>query len=108
MIPGHRLVASDDFRRVRRDGNATAGPGIVVYYSPRAGGNPRFGFVVGRRVGGAVTRNRVKRLLREAARHLIPRMTQPADVVIVASRPVAGLADAVRVVEACAVKAGLL
>lgn len=44
----------------------------------------RYGFAVGRRVGNAVARNRAKRLMRESARKLHPRLAQGFDIVFIA------------------------
>lgn len=62
-----RLSRSGDFDRVYRDGRSHANRFLVVYSFPRAEkGDPRLGISVGRKVGGAVIRNQVKRLLRQA------------------------------------------
>ena len=64
-----RLSRSGEFERVYREGRSHASRHLVVYAFPRAEGDdtdPRLGVSVGRKVGGAIERNRVKRLLREA------------------------------------------
>src|SRR3954453_10219804 len=63
-----RLSRSAEFDRVYREGRSHAGRHLVLYSFPREGDGepPRLGLSVGRKVGGAVERNRVKRLLRDA------------------------------------------
>lgn len=56
---------------------------------PTDGEGPRLGVSVGRRVGGAVERNRVKRLVRESFWALAADLPPDADYVVVA-RPEAG------------------
>ncbi len=46
--------------------------------------NNRFGFVAGKKVGGAVKRNRAKRLLREAVRHRLTTIRKSWDLVFIA------------------------
>ena len=56
---------------------------MTVFYLPRAQNEGlRVGFTVGRVLGGAVTRNRMKRRLREAVRRCGLAAGFPADVVI--------------------------
>jgi ribonuclease P protein component len=57
------------------------------------GSEQRLGVSVGRRVGGAVVRNRVKRLLREAFWSVVPPASGDHDYVIVARPDTADLAE---------------
>lgn len=70
----------------------TAGP-LIVRYRRNELGHPRFGLAVGRRVGNAVTRNRVKRWLREAARHEREDL-EGFDIVFIARPSAAGAGHA--------------
>ena len=65
-----RLRDEADFRRVRAGGRAWANRGLTLLVAPNALPHNRYGFVVSKRVGKAVTRNLVKRRLREILRHL--------------------------------------
>ena len=59
---------------------------LALHWLPRETGRPRVGFCVGRQLGKAVRRNRIKRLLRESWRVLAAEAETPADLVFVARR----------------------
>lgn len=88
-----RLARSADFDRVFRQGRSRTSRHLVLHAFPRPdehdGREPRLGVSVGRRVGNAVERNRVKRLLREAFWALAADLPAGHDYVLVA-RPDAG------------------
>ena len=86
-----RLSRSGEFERVYREGRSHASRYLVVYAFPRADEDrdPRLGVSVGRKLGGAVERNRMKRLLRDAFWASADGLSDNHDFVIVA-RPAAG------------------
>jgi ribonuclease P protein component len=80
-----RLLKHADFERVYKQGRRHFSPSMTVFYCRRntaAETSPAFriGFTVGRALGGAVQRNRMKRRLREAVR-----MARPANLALAAS-----------------------
>ena len=91
-----RLSRSAEFDRVYREGRSHAGRHLVLYSFPREAGDddtPRLGLSVGRKVGGAVERNKVKRLLREAFWQSEERLPVGHDFVVVARSDAAEFAE---------------
>src|SRR5438094_8638177 len=72
-----------DVRRVLATASSAAGARVVLYGAPRAG-RTDVAFVVSRRVGGAVIRNRARRVMRAAWREVAPSVGDGFDVVFVA------------------------
>ena len=90
-----RQSRSAEFERVYRQGRSKGNRFLVLYAFPREenGEGPRLGLSVGRRVGGAVERSRVKRVLREAFWEEAARLPAGSDYVVVARPESLGLAD---------------
>lgn len=79
-----RLTRSEDFKRVRRSGRSYAHPLVVLIVEKNDKANLRVGVAAGHTAGGAVQRNRAKRLLREAMRSLLPNIGSSADLILIA------------------------
>ena len=99
-----RLSRSAEFERVYRQGRSKANRFLVLYVFPREDeqpgdadpaeeAGPRLGLSVSRRVGGAVDRTRVKRVLREAFWAESERLPPGADYVVVARPDARELAE---------------
>ena len=99
LAADHRLRDSDAFRRTVSSGRRAGGAALVVHLlddapgpisSGRHGG-PRVGLVVGKAVGNAVVRNRVKRQLRHLVREHLTHLSASSDLVIRALPAAAGV-----------------
>ena len=92
-----RLSRSAEFERVYRQGRSKANRFLVLYAFPREAAadddGPRLGLSVSRRVGGAVDRTRVKRVLREAFWAEAERLPEGSDYVVVARPEALGLTE---------------
>ena len=83
-----RLTRSTDFKRVRSNGKSYAHPLLVLVIMPCAGHDSiRVGVTASKSVGGAVARNRAKRIMREAMRDLLPVIKPGWDMIAIARVP---------------------
>jgi ribonuclease P protein component len=89
--PGARLKQGRDFNRLRREGQRLAGGCLLVNWRRLpTGGQSRVGVIASSKIGGAVVRNRARRLLRETFRLHQHQLAQPVDMVLVARASIAG------------------
>jgi ribonuclease P protein component len=89
--PRVRLRARGEFTLVQKQGRRVATTYMTVLALPNSLDRDRLGIIASRRLGGAVTRNRAKRRLREIFRHQDPdtagsRGVRPLDLVVIPRR----------------------
>jgi len=89
---GSRLLKHADFQAVYQHGKKQFSGNVTVFYRERAdAAGPRVGFTVGKVLGGAVERNRIRRRLRATVRKHLGQLTRPLDLVMHPRRPVLNL-----------------
>lgn len=84
MKRGFRLSRPADFKRVRRLGKSYPHPFVVLVVLANDIARVRVGVAAGRSVGGAVQRNRAKRVLRAGMQPLLERIKPGHDLVLIA------------------------
>jgi len=78
-----RLLKHADFQAVYKEGRKHFSGNITVFYRRRTEGTgPRVGFTVGKVLGGAVQRNRIRRRMRAAVQRQLAGIVQPLDVIM--------------------------
>lgn len=105
-----RLRHTRDFQRLRQEGQVKNHPTMVFSYALNDLSHNRYGFVTPKRLGNAVKRNRIRRQVREAIRHLHPYLKQGYDIVVIVRLPLMGqpFHDIQRIVSELCTRAGLV
>lgn len=85
-----RLRRKEDFAHLRQTGHVWRHPLLLLSVTPNGLSHNRYGFVTSRQLGGAVVRNRIRRMLREVMRHAHPQLVQGYDMALIARGPIVG------------------
>ncbi|MDQ0257563.1 ribonuclease P protein component [Evansella vedderi] len=89
MRKENRLKKNEEFQVVFHRGSSVANRQFVVYHLKKEDQeHTRIGLSVSKKLGNAVTRNKIKRLMREAIREFLPKLKGNQDIVIIARKPV--------------------
>ncbi|WP_078556401.1 ribonuclease P protein component [Bacillus alkalicellulosilyticus] len=92
MKKEYRIKKNNEFSFVFNEGKSVANRQFVLYTAEKKGQEHfRFGLSVSKKVGNAVVRNRVKRVLREVFKELEPHVKKEFDYVVVARKPAADM-----------------
>lgn len=81
-----RVRRRGEFQAVFDRGVRIHGRYLTLLMAPASGSLTRLGLVASKKLGGAVSRNRAKRLIREVFRHTPPRAGRPVDVLVIPRR----------------------
>lgn len=87
-----RLAKREDFNKVYRYGKSVANHQFVLYYMPRADIDRfRLGVSVSKKIGNAVVRNRLRRMVKEIVRLNADGIKPHTDLILIARKPTAEL-----------------
>lgn len=78
-----RLRSNQDFKRVYARGKSYRNRNFILIVRPNALPHPRIGFSITKKTGNSVTRNLLKRRLREIVRLNRDRLTRPMDMIVI-------------------------
>ncbi|MCB9831983.1 MAG: ribonuclease P protein component [Planctomycetes bacterium] len=78
-----RVRSRRDFQEIYGGRRSIRNRDLTFCWRPAEGDRSRLGLSVGRRIGGAVERNRVKRVLREVFRHEAGTLARPLDLIVI-------------------------
>lgn len=85
------LKKNGDYRKIYNRGKSVADRHLVLYFLSNNLEICRFGFTTSKKVGNAVTRNRIRRLFREACRLNVEKFPGGFDFILLARRDIVGL-----------------
>jgi len=84
----YRVKRNSEFQDILRTGKSFANRELVIYYKKSKDQDHfRIGISVGKKIGNAVTRNRIKRLIREAFTQFNDKIIPEVDIIIIARKP---------------------
>lgn len=106
----YRLRDSRDFAHLRAEGQSYSVRGLLVSVVPNRLMYNRYGFVTSKALGGAVVRNRMRRVLREVVRAFHPQLQPGYDVALIARSALVQqpFAEVQRSVRVCLERAGII
>ena len=83
MKKNHRILKSEEFTSMIRSCRCVKNGSFAMYYSPKKKTETRIGITLPKKIGNAVTRNRIKRQVRMMCHELVPFAEYPFDFVII-------------------------
>jgi ribonuclease P protein component len=85
-----RLRRKEDFNKVYRHGKSAANHQFVIYYKKQSNSIPfKLGISVSKKVGTAVVRNRIRRVVKEIVRHHVDDIAPGNEYILIARKPAA-------------------
>jgi ribonuclease P protein component len=92
MYKENRLQKNEHFKKAFKWGKSVANRQLVLYYyANREVSHFRLGISVSKKIGHAVTRNKIKRLLKEVVRHQEDHIPCGYDFIIIVRKPAADM-----------------
>lgn len=110
MLKESVLRRDEDFNRIYKRGRSTVTRYLVLFYMRNNKEFNRTAFLASKKVGNSVKRNRARRLMREAYRHLLPEIKEGNDLIIIARNGIVDLKemDVEKSLKDCLIRARVL
>jgi len=87
MKKTYRVKKNEEFQRIFQQGKSVANRQFIIYKLENGIGHFRIGLSVGKKIGNAVTRNRIKRYIRQTFTELREKINPSYDYIIIARKP---------------------